>query len=64
MSPACELGLALMAACVMVPPDGKPPVTVTLVCVRRFSTEEQNAARACAAENSVTWRIVRSKRKR
>lgn len=64
MSPACELGLALMAACVVVPPDGKPPVTVTHACIAHYSPDERRAAKACAAENGVTWRFSGSKRKR
>lgn len=58
MSPACELGLALMAACVIVPPDGKPPVSVTRACIAQFSEAQQEAAKKCAAEHGVTWRMV------
>lgn len=61
MSPACELGLALMAACVIVPPDGKPPVEVTRACVRQYTKTERAAAIACAEENGVAWRYVRRK---
>jgi hypothetical protein len=64
VSPACELGLALMAACAIVPPDGKPPVTVTRACVRQFSAEERTAAIACAAENGVPWRFVRGQKQK
>lgn len=62
MSPACELGLALVMACVIVPPDGKPPVKVERPCVAQFSQAEQDAAKACAAENGVTWRYTHRKR--
>lgn len=64
MSPACELGLALMAACVIVPPDKKPPVTVTHECVEQYSRSERRAAIACAAENGVPWRYEVSRRPR
>lgn len=62
MSAACELGLALMTACVIVPPDGKPPVTVTRACIAQFSVQERDAAIACAAENGVTWRITKRRK--
>lgn len=57
MSAACELGLALMQACVMLPPSGEPPVTVNRSCVYRFTAAERDAAKLCAAENGIAWRI-------
>lgn len=59
---ACELGLALMTACAIVPPDGKPPVQVTWVCVHQYTAAERKAAIACAAENGVPWRFTRGRR--
>lgn len=56
MSPACEVALALLSACVVQPPPGEP-VTVNRSCVYRFSASERDAAKVCAADNGISWRI-------
>lgn len=62
MSTACELGLALMTTCATLPPSGRPPVEVTQACIKQYTREERVAAIECAAENNVTWRIVRRRK--
>lgn len=56
MSPACQFGLALIAACATEPPPGEP-VTLKRSCVYRHSAAERDAAKVCAAENKIGWRI-------
>jgi hypothetical protein len=57
MSPACELGAALMAACASVVPAPDQPWVVNRSCVYRFPDAVRDAAKACAAENKIRYRI-------
>lgn len=58
----CAALAALMVVCLGTVPDTSKPVPVPRHCVKRLGSHVEKA-KACAAENGVTWRIVRRKRK-
>lgn len=53
----CLKAAALIAVCLGYLPSPGSSVTVTDRCTSVFSKKIQNAAKACASENNVTWRV-------
>jgi hypothetical protein len=59
----CAALAALMLVCLHGIPDTSKPVPVPRHCVKRLGSHVEKA-KACAAENGVTWRIVGKRKKR
>lgn len=53
----CWLAKGLIAACVGYMPSSGETVTVKRACVSGYSKIVKGAARACAHENKITYRI-------
>jgi hypothetical protein len=53
----CWAAKSLIAVCVGYLPSPGETVTVNRSCVYRFTAEERDSAKLCAAENGVAWRI-------
>jgi hypothetical protein len=58
----CAALAALLIVCLGGIPDTSKAVPVPYRCVKKLG-DYRAKAEACAAENGVTWRIVRRKRK-
>lgn len=57
----CAVLATLIIACLGTVPDTSKPVPVPYRCVKQLGSQ-RDKAKACAAENGVTWRIVQRRK--